>query len=114
MVATRPDATIVLLSTPHGRGGIFWETWRRDDPQWRKIQVTASECPRITQAFLDEERHTIGDRWFRQEYQCEFLEMEGALFGADLVNSLFDNDIKHLFVPTLIDETAEPFYRRDR
>ncbi len=110
MVATRPDATIILLSTPHGRGGVFWETWQRGGSEWRKIMITADQCPRITQAFLDEERRTIGDRWFRQEYFCEFLEMEGALFGANLVTSLFDDNIPHLFAPTLIDETANPFY----
>ncbi len=110
MVATRPDATIVLLSTPHGRGGVFWETWERGGPEWKKIKITADRCSRITQAFLDEERHTIGDRWFRQEYQCEFLELEGALFSADLVSSLFDKDIKPMFRPTLIDDLAAPFY----
>ncbi len=112
MVATRPDATIMLLSTPHGRGGVFWETWERGGPEWRKIMVTADQCPRISQAFLDEERHTIGDRWFRQEYQCEFLELEGALFGAKLVGGLFD-DIKHMHAGTLIDDSAKPFYRRE-
>ncbi len=114
MVATRPEATIILLSTPHGRGGIFWETWERGDSQWRKIKVTADQCPRISQAFLDEERATIGDRWFRQEYQCEFLELEGALFSADLVSSLFDEEIKPMFSPTLIDETTQPFYAGEK
>ncbi len=76
--------------------------------------VTADQCPRITQAFLDEELDTIGDRWFRQEYRCEFLEMEGALFGTDLVTSMFDEEAKHMFSPTFIDEEAQTFHRGER
>ncbi len=114
MLATNPEATIILLSTPHGRRGVFWETWQRDDPKWRKIMVTADRCPRITQAFLDEELDTIGDRWFRQEYMCEFIELEGALFGTDLVTSMFDEETKHMFSPTFIDEEAQTFHRGER
>ena len=27
---------------------------------------------------LEEERATLGENWFRQEYLCEFLEWEGG------------------------------------
>src|SRR5690349_14408099 len=34
--------------------------------------LTAEECPRIPREFLEEERASMGDRWFRQEYLCCF------------------------------------------
>ena len=30
---------LVLLSTPFGQRGFFWETWEKDNPRWKKILV---------------------------------------------------------------------------
>jgi predicted phage terminase large subunit-like protein len=43
--------------------------------------VPAEECPRITKEFLDEERRTMGEPWFLQEYCCEFTQEQGAIFN---------------------------------
>ena len=45
--------------------------------------MTAEECPRIPPEFLEEERATMGNRWFRREYLCEF---EDAVSGVSTVN----------------------------
>jgi hypothetical protein len=74
-----------LMSTPHGKRGFFWETWERGGEEWERVRVTAYECPRIRPEFLEEERRTMGERWFRQEYLCEFTETEDGVFDADLV-----------------------------
>ena len=47
--------------------------------------MTAAECPRIPREFLEEERRAMGERWFRQEYLCEFGRREGVVFDAELV-----------------------------
>jgi hypothetical protein len=74
-----------LMSTPFGKRGFFWETWERGGKEWQRIRVTAAECPRIPAAFLREERKTLGDRWFRQEYGCEFMDAMSGVFDLDLV-----------------------------
>src|SRR6516165_2357080 len=63
---------LVCLSTPLGKRGWFFESW--DDPQadWERVRVTAEDCPRIAPEFLEEQKSTLGDRWFRQEYLCSF------------------------------------------
>lgn len=88
--------TLWLMSTPHGKRGFFWEAWERGGPEWERIRVPATECPRISPAFLDEERRAMGDRWFRQEYLCEFTATSAALFDRDLVNRAVDPSIKPL------------------
>jgi hypothetical protein len=34
---------------------------------------------------LEEEKATMGDRWFRQEYGCEFVGAEGSLFDLEMI-----------------------------
>jgi hypothetical protein len=48
--------------------------------------VTAPDCSRIRPGFLAEEREREGDKWFRQEYLCEFVEREGAVFSQESID----------------------------
>ena len=50
------------------------------DDEWRRTMVTAHECPRITQEFLDRELKLVGQRWFGQEYECIFYDAIDAYF----------------------------------
>ena len=34
-------------------------------------------------AFLEEERATMGERWFRQEYLCEFVDAVSGVFDRE-------------------------------
>jgi hypothetical protein len=83
---------LIAMSTPFGRRGWFHEEWTGPEP-WRRTKVTANQCPRISPEFLAEERRSIGDRWFDQEYFCEFLSAIGAVFSG--------RDIDAAFVPTV-------------
>jgi hypothetical protein len=74
-----------LMSTPFGRHGFFHDAWEHGGEEWERIRVTAPECPRISPEFLEEERATMGDWWFRQEYLCEFQDPVGAVFDRDLL-----------------------------
>ncbi len=85
-----------LMSTPFGKRGFFWETWERGGPEWERIRVPATECPRISGAFLEEERAAMGERWFRQEYLCEFLDTSSTIFGRDLVEAAMTREVEAL------------------
>jgi hypothetical protein len=78
-----------LMSTPYGKQGFFWEEWSGRARGWERVRVTGPECPRIPPEFLAEERQTLGERWFRQEYLCEFEEVEGAVFEAEVIEGAF-------------------------
>jgi hypothetical protein len=60
---------MVCLTTPFGKRGFFYEEWTGDGP-WDRIKITARECPRISAKFLDEERASLGEWWYQQEYEC--------------------------------------------
>jgi hypothetical protein len=87
---------LVCLSTPYGKRGFFFEEWQ-DGQNWERIRITAHDCPRISEEFLEEEHHALGDYWFRQEYLCEFVETEDQVFSHDLIQSAFSDDIQPLF-----------------
>ena len=40
------------------------------------MQVTAEECPRIPRSFLEEERRTMGEQAYQQEYRCAFSDTD--------------------------------------
>jgi hypothetical protein len=44
---------LMLLSTPYGRRGIFYEEWTGGE-EWERYEVPASQCPRISEEFLEE------------------------------------------------------------
>lgn len=70
---------LILLSTPYGKQGIFWHAWDQG-PDWKRVKVTADQCPRISKDFLRKERRAIGEWSFAQEYCCEFRQDHDALF----------------------------------
>jgi hypothetical protein len=88
---------LVLMSTPFGKRGHFHAEWTGGGPGWERELVLATECPRISPAFLVEERASLGDWWYRQEYMCEFVETVDSVFNYDLVLSAMSADVKPLF-----------------
>ena len=64
---------------------------------WERIRVPATECPRLLPETLERERQAMGDRWFRQEYLCEFADTEETVFPEDLIRKAINFDIKPLW-----------------
>src|SRR5438270_3881255 len=62
---------LVCLSTPYGRRGFFHDAWANGGEDWQRVEVPAEKVPRISAAFLAEERRAMGESWFRREYQCQ-------------------------------------------
>jgi predicted phage terminase large subunit-like protein len=63
---------LVLMSTPRGEQGFFFETWAKST-SWQKIEVPWQQCPRIDPAFIEEERLERGNAYVAQEYECQFV-----------------------------------------
>ncbi len=88
---------IVLLSTPFGKRGFFHHEWTEGGAAWHRTKVTAYDCPRISREWLEQERATIGDWWFQQEYLCEFVESVDSVFAYEDIMRALDGDVKPLF-----------------
>jgi hypothetical protein len=87
---------LLALSTPFGRRGWFYEAWHSQE-NWRRVKITAEQCPRIGADFLKEERQSLGERWYRQEYMCSFEDMVGAVFSWEDIEASMSDDVKPLF-----------------
>ncbi len=89
--------SLVLMSTPYGKRGVFFEAWENGGPEWEKYQVPATEVPRIPESFLAEERAALPERVYRQEYCCSFEETDDAVFTYEVVEQAVTADVRPLF-----------------
>lgn len=87
---------LVALSTPYGRRGWFYEAWESGE-EWKRIRVPARDCPRIPEAFLQEERRVMSRAGYASEYECSFTEAEDAVFGHTDVMAALDPTVSPLF-----------------
>jgi len=69
-----------------GRGG--------DGSAWERYEVPATDVPRISPEFLAEEERTLGEWWYRQEYFCEFLDVETQAFRRADIDRTFDEEVE--------------------
>jgi hypothetical protein len=87
--------TLMMLSTPYGKRGVFYEEWTGGEG-WERYKVPATECPRISPEFLEEERASLPEWVFRQEYLTCFEETEDQLFTTAMVEAARDDEVQPL------------------
>lgn len=78
---------LVCLSSAYARQGFFFDAWTQGGPEWERIQIMATECPRIDAAFLAEERLALGERIFKREYGCVFSAADDAVFAPEAIDA---------------------------
>jgi hypothetical protein len=88
--------SLMMLSTPFGRRGVFFEEWQ-GGKGWERYEVPANQCPRISEEFLEEERASLPPFIFRQEYGCSFEELEDQVFTTDMIDRAVTEEVKPLF-----------------
>jgi hypothetical protein len=98
LAATRPmlavsNGNLFALTTPAGKRGWFYEQWLHGIG-WQRISIKSTECSRISQEFLDQEREQLGPLIFSQEYLCEFHDEVGSAFLAELIDAAFVADFE--------------------
>ena len=95
IAATRPmlavsGGQLIALSTPAGRRGWWYEAWENGGNVYQRVRVPASECPRISPAFLAEEKAAVGDYYFAQEYECSFEASDAQLISEETLRKMWD------------------------
>jgi hypothetical protein len=91
----------VLLSTPRGKRGFFYELWHSEssahgerlkdeelhtnerNSDWQRIMVRSNEVGRIRPEDLEVFRQTMPEQFWEQEFECAWLDTEGSLFSYD-------------------------------
>lgn len=88
---------LVALSTPFGKRGWFFEEWSQGGDEWARHRITATMCPRYTPEFLAEERKSLGERWYQQEYFCSFEDAIDSVFLGTDIAAAFSDSVQPLF-----------------
>ena len=86
---------LLMMSSPFGSRGFFYETWKGDSDILR-VMLPASECPRISAKFLQEQREIMDNWYFAQEFECQFMDDIQSIFSTELIMSLFNPAIEAL------------------
>jgi hypothetical protein len=93
-VAARPDARIVLASTPWSTSGAFYEQAMAGEvggEHVRTVRWSLDDAPWITPAAIDHARATLPELRFRAEYLAEFVGGADAYFNpTDLLAAVAD------------------------
>jgi hypothetical protein len=92
---------LMMLSTPYGKRGVFYEEWTGSS-SWERYEIPATECPRISPEFLEEERRSLPDRVFRQEYLCSFEEAEGQVFSEESIQAAIAKEVEALDLSEIV------------
>ncbi len=87
---------LVMMSTPYGKRGVFFEEWT-NGVGWERYEVPATDCLRISAEFLEQERRSMPEWWFEQEYMCEFKEAVDSVFSSELIRAAMDDSVEPLF-----------------
>ena len=85
---------LVALSTPYGKRGFWFSEWTEGGDNWLRIEIPATECPRISAEFLQEEQKALGRWWYEQEYLCQFVEDEASLFTLDMLKAIINPELE--------------------
>ena len=75
-----------ISSTPRGKEGFFYECSLRDD--FKKFYVSAEDCPRHKKEFLEQQRKTMSELEYAQEYLAVFLDELRRIFPDELIKKM--------------------------
>jgi hypothetical protein len=87
---------VVMLSTAFAKSGHFYREWQ-EGTGYKRLSITAFDCPRISQQFLAEERRKLGERWFQMEYCNVFGDDVAAVFSTADIRAAMDPCVVPLF-----------------
>lgn len=88
---------LLAMTTPFGKRGFFHHEWEEGTEEWERVEIDAYQCPRISHEFLEEERRTLGDWWFEQEYLCRFKDTVDSVFRYEDVMAAMSDEVQPLF-----------------
>ena len=102
---TVSNGTLMLLSTPNGQLGYFYEQWHLPDSPWTKIFGTLEDCPRVNKDAIEGMRKSMAKADFEQEFECKFVASSGQFISVETFRKCLRDDFP-LFCPDW-DESGE-------
>jgi phage FluMu gp28-like protein len=88
---TRPDARIIMLSTPWMKDHPFYDAVTKPELSFSTYTWPTSVNPQITKARLELERVTIGEYDFNREYNAQFIDDQFSYFPSQIIMACTDS-----------------------
>lgn len=90
--ASIDNPVIIASTTPNGKQGWFYKYW--SEMNWKHFTATREDCTWKDDEWFETKRKEMTDTAYRQEFECEFLEVQNAVFNQDQVDSVFTNEVE--------------------
>jgi hypothetical protein len=82
--ALAPDGSLTVLSTPNGRGNMYFRLWSgQEGGEWSRRTIHWSDCPRYDEDWAERQRRNMTRQSFAQEYDCDFIASGDNVFDPD-------------------------------
>lgn len=91
------NGAIILLTTPNGQSGYFYDRWHDKSADTHRIFCPSSQCARIDENVLKSMSQSMSAAEFKREFECEFLAGAQQAIPRDLYRRNLRNDIKPMF-----------------
>ena len=91
---TVSNGTFMLLSTPNGQTGYFYEQWHLPESPWSKIFGTLDDCPRVNQDAIEGMRKSMPKADFEQEFECKFVASSGQFISVETFRKCLRDDFE--------------------
>ena len=82
--------TMDISSTPCGKQGFFWKAFNpleEMSKRFKKWKISSEDCPRHKKEFLEQQKSSMSQMEYAQEYLAEFLDELRRYFSDALIKS---------------------------
>ena len=88
---TKPNARIIMLSTPWAQDHPFYNAITKPELGFKPYRWPTSINPQVTAEKLELERNTIGEYDFNREYNAQFIDDQFSYFPSKLLLDCTDS-----------------------
>ncbi len=96
-LSTVKDGKAIILSTPNGMGGFFHKLWVEAEAKkngFHPIKLHWDLRPDRNQAWKTKQIAELGEKFFGQEYDCDFLASGNSVVDLSIVKEYEDKKVK--------------------
>jgi hypothetical protein len=91
------DGRMMLLTTPNGQSGYFYDKWHEQNEEFHKILCRADQCTRIDAKTLAGFRASMTTAEYAQEFDCQFQAEGSEGIPRETFRKNISPDIKPMF-----------------
>jgi hypothetical protein len=96
-----------FTTSPNGKDWCYRQFWKRAQegkPGWWALKYKTRENPQIPLDEIEEARDTLDPTFFRQEYEADFVNFTGSIYGGLLESQVIDVDREETLLKSMIPE----------